>query len=178
MVLDIIVITGVAAAMLGWNVHVMRENGVSSPISCFRREPELAVTTPVPTESTKLQMLRVKTSSTKGTQTLLPEVHPPTIHTLGAMTLDTRLENADAHTPTYRSELPFSGRTRCHHLAAAVEIKIPIQILIRSCSLDYSSISCGVLPTQTPDDTDTRLVLSLGEGGRKAPYEVERVVCR
>lgn len=38
MVLDIIIITGVAAAMLGWNVHVMRENGVRrSPIFKLRR---------------------------------------------------------------------------------------------------------------------------------------------
>lgn len=34
MVLDVIIITGVAGAMLGWNVHVMRENGVRSPSSC------------------------------------------------------------------------------------------------------------------------------------------------
>eukprot|EP00752_Nemacystus_decipiens_P013412 g11875.t1 len=33
MVLDIIVIAGVAAAMLGWNIHVMRENGVCCPPS-------------------------------------------------------------------------------------------------------------------------------------------------
>lgn len=32
MVLDIIIIAGVAAAMLGWNVHVMRENGVSAEL--------------------------------------------------------------------------------------------------------------------------------------------------
>lgn len=89
MVLDIIIIAGVAGAMLGWNVHVMRENGVR-PSSSWQKGVccvcAIWMLPPTCTAASSIQQRLLYSTGrldTEGTKTRLPETHTSRLSRLG-----------------------------------------------------------------------------------------------
>lgn len=139
MVFATIVIVGVAGAMLGWNVHVMRKHGVSSrSVLCVHSEQRACLASAHNFTCERAnRSLRVDAD---GTQALMPRAH---ISRLSRLRSDRTRERRCSHVP---NEGGIDTRFRCLYVCVTTVYFTKFKFLLRT-HKNFFSVATAVFAT-------------------------------